>query len=269
IFLQRKDPGLPPWGHDPTITVRPAQISAEHALASAAVPLLFPAVRIDGNYYCDGGLRQNVPLSPARRLGADGLVVVNPRFIPTDSPPPEVVEERQRDYPGPFFLFGKALNALLLDRNDADIDRLHRINLILEAGVRRFGPTFVDELNKELGDKGRLHRLKRIRVVHIRASQDIGLMAGEFARSPEFANRASGMIGKIVRRISEWEGAGESDLLSYILFDGEFSARLIELGRNDARARHAELCAFFDELAPKDKDERPASTKTRAARLDA
>jgi NTE family protein len=264
IFLQRKEPGLPPWGHDPTITVRPAQISAEHALASAAVPLLFPAVRIDGDYYCDGGLRQNVPLSPARRLGADGLIVVNPRFIPAEAPPPELARERERDYPGPFFLFGKALNALLLDRIDADIDRLHRINLILEAGVRRFGPNFVEELNKELGDKGRLHRLKRLRVVHIRASQDIGSMAAEFARSPEFASRANGMIGKIVRRISEWEGAGEADLLSYILFDGEFSARLIELGRNDARARHAELCSFFDELAPKGKEER-ASARGRAA----
>jgi NTE family protein len=265
IFLQRKEPGLPPWGQDPTISVRPAQISAEHALASAAVPLLFPAVRIDGDYYCDGGLRQNVPLSPARRLGAEGLIVVNPRFIPAEAPPPEVAKERERDYPGPFFLFGKALNALLLDRIDADIDRLHRINLILEAGVRRFGPNFVEEINKELGEKGRMHRLKRLRVVHIRASQDIGSMAAEFARSSDFASRASGMIGKIVRRISEWEGAGEADLLSYILFDGEFSARLIELGRNDARARHAELCSFFDELAPKEKDERPASARGRAA----
>ena len=148
----------------------------------------------------------------------------------------------------------------MLDRIDADIDRLHRINLILEAGVRRFGPTFVEEINKELGDKGRLHQLKRLRVVHIRASRDIGAMAAEYAKSPEFAGRASGMIGKIVRRISEWEGAGEADLLSYILFDGEFSARLIELGRNDARARHDELCAFFEELTPKDKDS-PAKDK--------
>ena len=71
------------------------------------------------------------------------------------------------------------------------------------------------------------------------------MMAAAFARSPEFAARPSGMIGKIIRRISEWEGAGEADLLSYILFDGEFSARLIELGRNDAKARHAELCRVF------------------------
>ncbi len=153
------------------------------------------------------------------------------------------------------------MNALLLDRIDADIDRLHRINLILEAGMRRFGPNFVDELNKELGDKGRLHRLKRLRVVHIRASQDIGAMAAAYARSPEFAARGTGMIGKIVRRISEWEGAGEADLLSYIMFDGEFSARLIELGRNDARARHAELCTFFDELTKDRGEEGPSSTR--------
>jgi NTE family protein len=250
IFLQRREPGVPKWSMEATVSVRPAVISAEHALASAAVPLLFPAVRIDGEFYCDGGLRQNVPLSPARRLGADGLIVVNPRFIPAEAPPPEVARERERDYPGPFFLFGKALNALLLDRIDADIDRLHRINRILEAGVRRFGPRFVEEMNEELGgsDKGQVRGLKRLLVVHIRASQDIGAMAASYARSPEFAARASGMIGKMIRRISEWEGAGEADLLSYILFDGEFSARLIELGKRDARARHSELCAFFEDL---------------------
>jgi NTE family protein len=251
IFLQRKESSPPPWSKDPTVSVCPAQISAEHALASAAVPLLFPAVRIDGDFFCDGGLRQNVPLSPARRLGADGLIVVNPRFIPPEPPPVETGKEHERDYPGPFFLFGKALNALLLDRIDADIDRLQRINLILEAGIRRFGPDFVDEINEELGDQGRIRGLKRLRIVHIRASQDIGAMAAAFARSPEFGKRATGMIGTIIRRISEWEGAGEADLLSYILFDGEFSARLIDLGKSDARARHAELCAFFEDLAPK------------------
>ena len=251
IFLQRKEHAAPKWSRDPTISVRATQISAEHALASAAVPLLFPAVRIDGDFYCDGGLRQNVPLSPARRLGADGLIVVNPRYIPAEQPTIDLARERQRDYPGPLFLFGKALNALLLDRIDADIDRLNRINLILEAGLRRFGPQFVQELNKELGDK-RLHGLKRLRVVHIRASADIGALAAEYVRSPDFDGRASGMMAGAIRRISEWEGAGEADLLSYILFDGEFAARLIELGRNDARARHAELCAFFDDLAPRD-----------------
>ena len=123
---------------------------------------------------------------------------------------------------------------------------------------------FVQELNKELGDK-RVHGLKRLRVVHIRASADIGALAGEYVRSPDFTGRASGMIGGVVRRISEWEGAGEADLLSYILFDGEFASRLIELGRNDARARHAELCNFFDELAPTPTSRPPSSSRLKAS----
>jgi NTE family protein len=251
IFVERSEPGLPPWNQDPTIVVRAAEITAEHALASAAVPPLFPAVRLEGDFYCDGGLRQNVPLSPARRLGADGLIVVNPRHIPDEPLIPKIAaaDENEADYPGPFFLLGKALNALLLDRIDNDIDRLNRINIILEAGTRRFGPKFVDELNQELGTKGRLRGFRPLRVVHIRASQDIGLMAAEYARSPEFASRSSGVMGRLIRRLGEW-GAGEADFLSYILFDGEFSARLIELGHNDARSRHDELCTFFDALAP-------------------
>jgi NTE family protein len=64
IFLQRKEHAPPKWSRDPTISVRATQITADHALASAAVPLLFPAVRIDGEFYCDGGLRQNVPFRP-------------------------------------------------------------------------------------------------------------------------------------------------------------------------------------------------------------
>ena len=138
--------------------------------------------------------------------------MVNPRFIPPEAPTVEVAHRHETDYPGPFFLFGKALNALLLDRIDADIDRLQRINFILEAGVRRYGPDFVAEINKDLGDQGRIRGLKRLRIVHIRASQDIGAMAAAFARSPEFGKRASGMIGRLIRRISEWEGAGEADL---------------------------------------------------------
>jgi len=62
------------------------QITAEHVLASAAIPLLFPGVVIDGETYCDGGLRQMVPLSPALHLGADRLLVIN-RYRPVPSPP--------------------------------------------------------------------------------------------------------------------------------------------------------------------------------------
>ncbi len=245
IFLERARRGTPRWGRDPTIEVKHADIGPDHALASAAVPFLFPAVRIGDEFYCDGGLRQNVPLSPARRLGAEGLLVINPRFI--GAAPESKRAARKASYPGPLFLLGKALNALLLDRIDNDIARLERINDILRAGVERYGETFVDELNTKLGDSKRLMGLKRLAVVHVRASVDIGAAAGDYVRSAEFASRAPPVVGRLLRRIGEWEGEGEADLLSYLLFDGEFARRLIELGRKDAALHHEELCALFAE----------------------
>jgi len=242
VFVQRAEGGAPAWGRDPTMVVRPTDVRAEHVLASAAVPLLFPAVEIDGQFYCDGGLRQNVPLSPARRLGADSLIVINPRFIKEGSPSREQAEAREREFPDPLFILGKALNALLLDRIENDIDRLQRLNAILEAGRRRHGAGFAAGLNEELAAMG-LGALRPLRVVHVRASRDIGVLAAEYVRSAEFAKRARGLLARALRRVAE--GETEADLLSYVLFDGAFADRLIEMGRADARAQHDELVRFF------------------------
>lgn len=242
VFVHRHEPGLPPWSHDPTISPRAVALRAEHALASSAVPILFRPVNIDGELFCDGGLRQNVPLSPARRLGADRVLVVNPRYIHPDSP----AAEREAPFiPGPLFLLGKTLNALMLDRIDTDIARLESINGILEVGKRIYGGGFIEELNRGLGlPPGRT--LRPLRSLLIRASHDIGGMAAEFVRSPVFRTRTSSVLGRLMRRLAEGDEQREADFLSYLLFDGEFAGRLIEIGRADARARHEELCAFFD-----------------------
>jgi NTE family protein len=243
VFVQRRGGGVPHWGGDPTMVGRPAEIRAEHVLASAAVPLLFPAVGIDGQFYCDGGLRQNVPLSPARRLGADSLIVINPRFIRDVQPSPALAAAREREYPDPLFVLGKAMNALLLDRIENDIDRLVRLNVLLEAGTRRWGPGFTGAINEELGRLG-VGGVRPLEVVYVRASRDIGVMAAEYARSPAFTNRVRGLMGRVVRRVAE--GESEADLLSYVLFDGEFCGQLIEMGRADARAKHEELVSLFE-----------------------
>ncbi|MGD0529220.1 MAG: patatin-like phospholipase family protein, partial [Polyangiaceae bacterium] len=243
VFVQRRGGGLPRWGGDPTMIGRATSIRAEHVLASAAVPFLFPAVDIDGQFYCDGGLRQNVPLSPARRLGTDSLIVINPRYIREDKPSPELAEARERQYPDPLFVVGKAMNALLLDRIENDIDRLERLNAVLAAGTRRYGPGFGDALNEELVKVG-VGPLRHLDVIYVRASQDIGVLAAEYVRSPEFARRVPGLGGRAMRRVAE--GESEADLLSYVLFDGEFAGRLIEIGRADARAKHDALVRFFE-----------------------
>lgn len=239
VYVQRRERDLPKWSHDPTTLAIAATITAQHALASAAIPILFRAVRLDDAFHCDGGLRQNVPLSPARRLGAGRVLVVNPRHVST-----EPLDDGSADdlFPGPLFVLGKTLNALLLDRIDTDLARLDSINRILTAGTRAFGPGFADALNRELGfEPG--NGMQPMRAMLVRASQDIGRMAAEFVLSPQFTD--GGIMGRLLRRLAEPDSRNEADLLSYLLFDGNFAQQLIELGRSDARAMHDELCTFF------------------------
>jgi NTE family protein len=244
IFVEHAKAATPRWSRDPTIKVSSTTLRAEHALASSALPLMFPAVRIEGEFYCDGGLRQNVPLSPARRLGANGLVVVNPRYVAPSAPDADRAAHEGEGPPSTLFILGKALNALLLDRIDNDLARLQRINAILDAGTRRFGAPFATAVNEELGTHGG-GGVRSLAVVHVRASENIGRLAASYVASPDFRRRSPGVVGRLLRRIGEWDASGEADLLSYLLFDGEFAAQLIELGRKDALARHDELCAFF------------------------
>src|SRR4051812_24200370 len=56
---------------------RNGQISVEHVLASAAIPLLFPAIQIDGSWHGDGSVRDTAPLSPALHLGAERILVIS------------------------------------------------------------------------------------------------------------------------------------------------------------------------------------------------
>ena len=243
VYVQRKGLTIPHWSLDPTIIPRPVEIAAEHALASAAIPILFRAVRLGREYHCDGGLRQNVPLSPARRLGADSVIVINPRHI--DGAGLGGSPETDEDFPGPFTLLGKTLNALLLDRIDTDLARLESINRILDAGTRAYGIEFTSALNLALGN-GPGRGMKKMNAILVRASEDMGKLAAGFVQSSAFA-RVQGVTGRVLRHVAERGNASnEADLLSYLLFDGEFAGQLIELGRKDARARHEELCAFVE-----------------------
>ena len=74
---------LPPWSQDPFVRAQAVNMGPEHALASAAIPIMFPAIAIGERFFCDGGLRQNTPLSPALRLGADKVLVVGLRHKPS------------------------------------------------------------------------------------------------------------------------------------------------------------------------------------------
>jgi len=255
VFLSSAEPIPREWSRDPFVRHRAARIGPRHVLASAAIPLLFPAVKIGDEFFTDGGLRQNTPMSPAIRLGADRLMLISLRHVKKTTPridPPDVSEkklekERLEAYPKPLFLAGKALNALLLDHTEYDLQRMQRINLILEAGHASFGEKFESMMNHELV-RLRGAPLRRIQAVHIRPSEDIGTLAAEFVAAGRM--RVSGLIAhKLIHRLADSEAPHESDLLSYLLFDGDFASDLIELGRRDAASKEDELAALFDVTA--------------------
>lgn len=246
VFLSSSEPVPREWSRDPFVRHRAARIGPRHVLASAAIPMLFPSVKIGEQYFTDGGLRQNTPMSPAIRLGADRLLLVSLRHVkktPEVSDPPRV-----ESYPKPLFLAGKALNALMLDHTEYDLQRMQRINLILDAGHASFGEQFEQMMNHELV-RLRGAPLRRIQAVHIRPSEDIGTMAADFVAAGRM--RVSGLLArKLIDRLAGGsEGRHESDFLSYLLFDGNFAAELIELGRRDAAKKEDELASLFDVLS--------------------
>ncbi|HUS29960.1 MAG TPA: patatin-like phospholipase family protein [Kofleriaceae bacterium] len=246
VFLSSAEPVPREWSRDPFVRHRAARIGPRHVLASAAIPMLFPAVKIGEEFFTDGGLRQNTPMSPAIRLGADRLLLVSLKHVKNE---PKVVEkDRVEAYPKPLFLAGKALNALMLDHTEYDLMRMQRINMILEAGNASFGPRFEEMMNHELV-RLRGAPLRRIQTVHIRPSEDIGRIAADFASSGKV--KVSGPIAKgLIHRLAAGEARRESDLLSYLLFDGDFAAELIDLGRQDAAKKEDELAALFDVMSP-------------------
>jgi hypothetical protein len=138
------------------------------------------------------------------------------------------------------------LNALLLDHIDTDLARMRVINEILTDGEKAFGSDFLARIN-EVADRERGQRFQRITDVVIRPSADLGRLAGQILRNISGTRGRSPLLRLAARNLAGGRRGYESDLLSYLLFDGEFLAPLAELGFSDARSQEEELCRFFSD----------------------
>jgi NTE family protein len=211
-------PDVAPWRRTQRIGV-PTTIGIDHLMASSAIPFLFPAVRIHREYFGDGSMRQQAPISPAIHLGAQRILVIG-AGRGTD-------EQRVRTeaYPSPAQIAGHALSSIFLDSLAMDLERLQRINATLDA-IAQHGA-----LPEDLA-------LKRIETLVISPSQRFDSIAARHATSlPRTLHLFLRGIGATRRN-----GAA---LLSYLLFEKGYTRALMELGRRDAMARRGEIAAFL------------------------
>ena len=197
----------------------PARIGLEHLLASSALPLIFPAMRINREYFGDGSMRQTAPISPALHLGANRIFVIGQVRA--------AIQERAKvkDYPSFAQIAGHALNSIFFDGLETDIERLKRINRTLEL--------IPEDIRQQ-------HGMELRPVEHI--------MLAPTANISEIAQHYSHYLPSSIRYLLRGVGATENagaNLVSYLLFEKEYCCALIDLGYNDAMARKEEILNFL------------------------
>jgi NTE family protein len=215
------------------------QMTADHVLASAAIPLLFPSRKIGDRYYCDGGIRFNTPMAPAIRAGADKLVVISLQR-PEDQEEDHVLE----DYPSSALIAGKLLNSLLLDPFRHDMAILARFNSLMQVLEETLMPQEMERIQQTL-EQTRGARYRRLQSLLFEPSDDIGRLAGEHLRNNLDGWNLSSIPRFLLRRASREDATWEADWAAYLMFDGAFATQLIDLGLADARARRDEIREFF------------------------
>ena len=217
ISFYQGQPEIEPWQRARRHG-KATRISVDHLLASAALPLLFPAVRIGNEYFGDGGMRMLAPLSPAIHLGAERILVITTRDEKPDPSPDQPVP-----YPTLGEIGGYLLDTIFMDTLNADLNRLNRINRTL------------DLLPADAEEKS---RLKKIESLVIRPSRDLREVTHEHMHEIPRAVRM------LLRSLGGW--GRDWRMASYLLFEAPYCTELIRLGYEDGMSARQEVSEFLN-----------------------
>lgn len=207
-----------PWAR-PLRRITETRLTIPHVMASAALPLFFPAVPIGRGWYGDGGIRHASPLSPALQLGAHRILAISTRYGKSLA---EEDEPATDGYPPPAQILGQLMNAIFLDMLDEDALRLLRSNALLA----KISP-----------EERQGHRI--IDLVVLRPSQDLG----------KLVTRHEPRLPRGFRFFTRSLGTRETnspDFLSLLMFQPDYLQDLIAIGEADAGARIAEIAVLVD-----------------------
>lgn len=241
VFVQRSGGGVPAWSTDPRVHAQAAILRPEHILASTAVPWIFPAVRLNGEVYCDGSLKINTPISPAIRLGADRLVIIALESHNSDKT--RSLPDKQSGYPSALYLLDRILASLMDDQTDYNLKRLHRFNALAQAAHPPVpgGQSALRHMMTAL--RGASYR--KIDTLVFRPSKRLGQVAIDYLQQGTLLQRAGGVVGTILRHVAKSDRQHDGHILRFFLFDGEFASELIRLGMQDAHDQRQEIIDFF------------------------
>lgn len=220
-FYQSARP-IAPWRRHRRVGV-PAQLCHQHLLASSAIPLLFPPVRVGREFFGDGAVRQNAPISPALHLGARRVLVVGVSGNPLSGASPDAPSAPAAHCPPSLAqMGGHLLNSTFIDSLEADIELLERLN----------------QVSRLLAPEQRGSYLQPVDVLVIAPSRPL----------EEIASRHRQLLPRALRLFLSGPGATRASgatVLSYLLFEAGYCNELIELGYQDAMNRRAELECFL------------------------
>lgn len=200
-------------------------IHLNHLMASSAIPILFPAVEINHQYFGDGSVGFLSPISPALHLGADKVMIIG--LDPSPEEPTYICFDKTKN-PGIADIAGHVLDSVFIDSLDSDLETLRRINRTL------------DKIPEHLLSQVPLE-LKDIETLLIAPSKELGSLAAECV--DELPSSAAFFFKRL--GIS---GDTGSNILSYLLFEQVYCKKLIALGYQDAQEKESELRYFFRHL---------------------
>ena len=208
------------WSRTRRVGVQ-SDLNLDHLMASIAVPMIFPPVRIGSEFFGDGAMRQATPLSPAVHLGARRILVVGVRNEVADTTPDHL---EPKTMPSIAQIAGYTLDTLFMDGLYSDLERLSRINQLIDSVPA-----------KHRGVK--LSRMRPIDTMVIVPSEDLRALAQKHRQELPAALRA------LLWGIGGQRGE-ESRLLSYLMFEQAYTRELIELGYHDAMQVREQLEKF-------------------------
>ena len=192
-------------------------LGVHHLMASAAIPLVFPSVRIHQQYFGDGSVNQLAPLSAPIHLGADKILIIG-----VADPSKNEHNQRMMHHPGLATIAGHLLDTVFTDSLNSDLERMQRVNNTIQT----------------MQQHGIKTDLKPVQSLFINPSQNFGQIASEHFLSLPMAVRT-------ILRMTGIRQHSDSSLASYLLFEQRYTRRLIELGYEDASAQMDTILQFL------------------------